>query len=508
MKKLAAVVVALALLPAISYAADATDTTAVRKVVETPVLAAGGSVYEASGDVSVAQGKNAAHRAVKNEVIVPDTVINTGDKSHAVLKFEDGQVVTIQANSTFHVREYRYDAKQAEKSNIVFSMLKGGMRFITGLIGQRNKEAFRLSTPNATIGIRGTDFMAAMVNNSMYNQVVSGSIGMTNEAGTVALGAGQTAVVESASALATLISASAIPAGTFSQLLSIPVPPAPPVPPATPASPSPSSGAAGAASGAAGAAGAIGAAGMAGGALAGIVSGASKDSAAEEPATMADSTATRVSDEEESKTAPAQVSKNYFALGGKIGTLGGGLELSVGSDNVTGRLGLNSFKYNKKLNLSNVDYDLGLQLQTATALLDWYPFSGSFRATAGAVLNNNKGALTATPSGGTYTIAGNTYLASEVGSLTGEMTFNKTAPYIGIGWGNPMATGKGFGFTSDFGVMIQGKPKATLTATCGAAITNCAKLQADVAIQQTKMETDLKNFQYWHVVSIGISYAW
>lgn len=198
-----------------------------------PAWAAGGWVYDASGDVSVAVGKQPAHPAAKNEAVVSDTVISTGDGAYAVLKFEDGQVVTMQANSTFHVREYSYQPDKIEKSNMFFSMLKGGMRFVTGLIGQRNKSAFRLSTPNVTIGIRGTEFMVAMaVNNpSMYAQVVSGSIGMTNAAGTLALGAGQAAVVTSATTMATVIPVSALPAGTFTQLGAIPVPPATPAPP-------------------------------------------------------------------------------------------------------------------------------------------------------------------------------------------------------------------------------------------------------------------------------------
>lgn len=198
-----------------------------------PVWAAGGWVYDASGDVSIAVGKKPARSAIKNDAIASDTVINTGDKAYAVLKFEDGQVVVMQSNSTFHVREYRYEPDKIEKSNILFSMLKGGMRFVTGLIGQRNKTAFKLSTPNMTIGIRGTEFMVAMVNNSMYSQVVSGSIGLTNAAGTVALSAGQAAVATSATTMATIVPISALPAGTFSQLGAIPLPPATPVfPPA------------------------------------------------------------------------------------------------------------------------------------------------------------------------------------------------------------------------------------------------------------------------------------
>src|SRR3989338_793219 len=197
--------------------------------------AAGGYVHDAVGDVSVAVGKAAAQSAKVNDAIAPDMVINTGDKSHAVLKFEDGQVVVMEANSSFHVREYRYEAKQVEKSNILFSMLRGGMRFVTGLIGQRNRDAFKLTTPNATIGISVTEFMVFMGNSPMYSQVVSGSIGITNAAGTAVFTAGQIAIVASATTLPAAISAAALPAGTFTELGAIPAPPATPAPTPAPA---------------------------------------------------------------------------------------------------------------------------------------------------------------------------------------------------------------------------------------------------------------------------------
>lgn len=198
--------------------------------------AAGGYVYDAAGSVSVAIGKNPPRPVVKNDTVASGTVIRTGDNSHAVLKFEDGQVVSMQANSIFQVREYRYEPRQVEENSIIFSMFKGGMRFITGNIGQRNPSAFRLATPNATIGIRGTEFLVVMANNATYSQVLSGSISMTNAAGMTILTAGQTALTPSAAALTTPVPAATVPAGTFSQVIAIPVPAAIPAPVPPPAS--------------------------------------------------------------------------------------------------------------------------------------------------------------------------------------------------------------------------------------------------------------------------------
>lgn len=198
--------------------------------------AAGGYLYDAAGSVSVAIGKNPPRPVVKNEAVASGTVIRTGDKSSAVLKFEDGQVVSMQANTTFQVRNYIYEPKKTEASSIVFTMFKGGMRFITGEIGKHNKNAFRLVTPNTTIGIRGTEFLLAMVNNATYGQVISGSISLANAAGVTILTAGQTALVSSVTTPATMVPASSVPAGTFSQITAIPVPAATPAPVPAPAS--------------------------------------------------------------------------------------------------------------------------------------------------------------------------------------------------------------------------------------------------------------------------------
>lgn len=78
----------------------------------------------------------------------------------------------MQANSTFHVRDYRYDARQIQNSSITFSMIAGGMRFITGLIGQQRKQAFRPLTPNATIGYTEPN-SCLPVGTSMYGQVLT-----------------------------------------------------------------------------------------------------------------------------------------------------------------------------------------------------------------------------------------------------------------------------------------------------------------------------------------------
>jgi hypothetical protein len=514
MKRIAAIFAVLALFPAVTSASQDSDAIKVKTTATPAEPSSGSRVYLVSGNVFVTQGDNPTHKLANSEPIVSNTVINTGDGSTALLKFEDGETVTMQANSILNVREYLYDAKRIKHSSIVFSMLKGGMRFITGLIGKLNKQAFRLSTPNATIGIRGTEFMVAMADQSMYSQVLKGKIAMTNAAGMKVVGAGHTAVVASSATLASLVSASAIPAGTFSELLSIPVQPsaipAPAPEPAAATAPVSDalSGTASVGAAAGGAANiAAAATGIAGGAMAGMA-GSDSGSAATETVTPA------ASPEESSESAKAadanpmnRNSRSDLAVTGKIGTLGLGAELDLGlTDSLGARIGLNAFTYKYNATSSTVNYDFNLQMQTVSALADWYPFEGSFRTSAGVMYNNNKVSLGGLPTGGTYTINGNPYSSNAISSLQGDMSFNKVAPYIGIGWGNPAAKNKGWGFTSDIGVLFQGSPKTSLTVTCTG--TGLCPTANDIAAENTKLQNDLSNFKWWPVVSVGISYQW
>jgi hypothetical protein len=48
-------------------------------------------------------------------------------------------------------------------SSMFISLLKGGFRSVTGLIGRLNRDGYRVTTPSATIGIRGTDHEPVVV---------------------------------------------------------------------------------------------------------------------------------------------------------------------------------------------------------------------------------------------------------------------------------------------------------------------------------------------------------
>ena len=100
--------------------------------------------------------------AAKSEVESGDTLVSEKN-TYAQIRFIDNGEITLRPGTTFKIDNFAYDAEKPDADSAAFSLLKGGLRSITGLLGKRNKEKFSLKTPAATIGIRGTTFIAQWV---------------------------------------------------------------------------------------------------------------------------------------------------------------------------------------------------------------------------------------------------------------------------------------------------------------------------------------------------------
>ncbi len=142
------------------------------------VLPAGASVVEvyepgegkAVGQAEFVQNdayiihKNAPQTAFKAKKGLPvfqgDTLL-TEAKSSMIVLLNDQSRMTLGAYSKLVIDKSVYDAQKGERDTVV-SMLLGKVRYLVKKFGAR-KEDFRVSTPLATIGVRGSDFVVAMV---------------------------------------------------------------------------------------------------------------------------------------------------------------------------------------------------------------------------------------------------------------------------------------------------------------------------------------------------------
>lgn len=132
------------------------------------LLAGGGSPAAAEvagrfqfvhGDVRVQSANGHTTLATKGSELAEGDLVTTGPGAQAHLRMVDEGFIALRPQTQLRVSAYRYravDGKAAEESGVL-ELLRGGFRTLTGLIGKTNKSAYRINTPSATIGIRGTD---------------------------------------------------------------------------------------------------------------------------------------------------------------------------------------------------------------------------------------------------------------------------------------------------------------------------------------------------------------
>lgn len=150
-----------------------------------------GQVIVASGTVKALAPGGGVRALRRRSPFYSGETIRTASASEVQLRFTDGALLSLRADSEFRVDDYRYENDGGAGDRSVSTLIKGGLRTITGVIGKQDPQAYQLETPVATIGVRGTHYEAVLESpESLVLAAWQGGIRVRNEAGTVDLGAG------------------------------------------------------------------------------------------------------------------------------------------------------------------------------------------------------------------------------------------------------------------------------------------------------------------------------
>ncbi|MEQ1440423.1 FecR family protein [Fontimonas sp. SYSU GA230001] len=213
-------------------------------ILATPLHAAepvpAGTVVLMTGAATASSVETMAMRALKKgDPVYAGDIVSAGPNTYVNLKFSDGGLVLVRPNSRFQIEAFSFaaetgtrpdaptpatgaartapavataQAEPAAPSRAFFRLLRGGLRTVSGLIGKGNADDYRINTPVATIGIRGTDYWVILCDEKCANDpallanlppgvspqggvivgVIEGSIFVINEAGKEAVvGEGQ-----------------------------------------------------------------------------------------------------------------------------------------------------------------------------------------------------------------------------------------------------------------------------------------------------------------------------
>ncbi len=186
-----------------------------------PLSSGVGQVTHLSGTlVGRMDGQTQPRLLATRSAISPGETIATQGDTYARIKFNDGTEVVLRPNTQFKIESYTYEEAEPAKDNIIFGLLKGGLRSVSGLISKRNREKIQYTTVTATVGIRGTHFgmlicsadcaniptvTGSMPADGLHVDVAAGQIIVTNPAGTQTINPGQFGYVPSATAPPTIV---------------------------------------------------------------------------------------------------------------------------------------------------------------------------------------------------------------------------------------------------------------------------------------------------------------
>jgi hypothetical protein len=152
-------------------------------------LTAVGAAYaaaEAVGEVSLAIGVGRligsggnANPVVRGMPVHVGDRIETEQSGHVHVRFVDGAFVSVRPGSRLFIETYRYDSARPQDSVIRFNLERGVVRAISGKGAQAAPERFRLNTPIAALGVRGTDFVVLTEPERVRVAIYSGAIVLT-----------------------------------------------------------------------------------------------------------------------------------------------------------------------------------------------------------------------------------------------------------------------------------------------------------------------------------------
>ena len=232
---------------------------------------------------------------------------------------------------------------------------------------------------------------------------------------------------------------------------------------------------------------------------------------------------------------PASLPFSRIGFGVGVSPLGIGLQTAT---NINEHLNLRAtgsfFNYNTSFTTSGFTANAKLNLASAGAALDYYPFHVGFRLSPGVLFYNNNGLTAAdTVAGGTsFTLNGDTFYSANANTATGAVPANgnaslglnttKPAFTMTTGWGNLAPRwGRHISFPFEIGAAFTGSPSLNANLAGWAchdqAQTQCVDLtsnnpialevQSDLKAQIAKWTNDLNPLKVYPILSVGVGYS-
>ena len=140
-----------------------------------------GVIAIASNPLKITNAQGEVRIAKTGDKIYLNDTIQTDSQGKTQILLKDQMTISLGPNSQMVVDKFVYDPKEKSKNELSTQIKQGAFKFISGKIASDNKDAMKVSTPKATIAIRGTG-VAGEVQPTGTDTIVllDGQIGVTS----------------------------------------------------------------------------------------------------------------------------------------------------------------------------------------------------------------------------------------------------------------------------------------------------------------------------------------
>lgn len=166
--------------------------------------------WRVKGDVVVTSPSGGQRKLNQGMAVLVGESISAAATGEALLKTDDGGLIAVRPNAQFVVESFEAKGKQDDRQTL--RLISGALRVVTGWIGKLNRDAYKIVTPVATIGVRGTDHEPYVLSKDLatesyrsgtYDKVTRGGTVLEANGGSIEINPGKVGFVRDAAPVRT-----------------------------------------------------------------------------------------------------------------------------------------------------------------------------------------------------------------------------------------------------------------------------------------------------------------
>lgn len=193
-----------------------------------------------------------------------------------------------------------------------------------------------------------------------------------------------------------------------------------------------------------------------------------------------------------------------FAVIPQVGLAGYGAVMEWAADNTWSvSAGYTGARFNFETHTNDADYDGKVHLGNPQLMVNWSPFDGYFRVSAGTYFQDSEFNLTARRNAaGNLVLNGVNYPQGTIDSFTANALYSQSVvPALSLGWQTPQNR-SGLGYSVNLGGIYTGRPKVTASATGPQA--NTPQGRTGVEYERQQLEKDLAKYRVLPILQAGL----